>query len=221
MDSSYFVQSKNSFSIDGLKCVRNDYFYNSCEECINICPTSAITLFRNKLTLKDSLCTECSICIGVCPSEAINSSIFSENDFIINTKESKLSCQSSTPCLSIFDEHHFVSLAIVKESDIEVDLSYCGDCNFNDNQSVESSIRDRVNSSNNFLEKIGVTQRVTIKDTKDEKSRRDIFKGLHSFTKKVIDSSKKISSSDFKNEFEKRVPTKKNYSQKCFKNYFR
>ena len=43
-----------------------------CGECVDACPTEAITLTDDGLAVVDEdLCGDCAACVDVCPSEAI------------------------------------------------------------------------------------------------------------------------------------------------------
>lgn len=49
--------------IDTNKCT-------GCGGCIDLCPTIAISMIDDVVTVNDELCTGCSICIKVCPVKA-------------------------------------------------------------------------------------------------------------------------------------------------------
>jgi ferredoxin len=51
--------------VDLDKCV-------GCEECLNGCPTSAITMENNKAKVDADTCVECGTCVGACPEHAIS-----------------------------------------------------------------------------------------------------------------------------------------------------
>ena len=49
--------------IDFDKCV-------GCGGCIDLCPSIAISMIDDIVTIDDQLCTECGICVKVCPMNA-------------------------------------------------------------------------------------------------------------------------------------------------------
>jgi len=51
--------------VDPNKC-------NASGECINSCPTEAITMVENKAVVNDELCSDCAACVDACPSQAIS-----------------------------------------------------------------------------------------------------------------------------------------------------
>jgi len=42
-----------------------------CNDCVDACPTEAITLISEKAQIDPELCSECSICVDSCPVDAI------------------------------------------------------------------------------------------------------------------------------------------------------
>ena len=50
--------------VDPNKC-------NASGECINACPTEAISMVENKAVVNDELCSDCAACVDACPSQAI------------------------------------------------------------------------------------------------------------------------------------------------------
>lgn len=51
--------------IDQEKCT-------GCGECVDACPTEAISLVDDKAVIDADSCGECMSCIDVCPAEAIS-----------------------------------------------------------------------------------------------------------------------------------------------------
>ena len=49
--------------INSEKCV-------GCGGCIDLCPSIAISMIDDIVTIDDQLCTECGICVKVCPMNA-------------------------------------------------------------------------------------------------------------------------------------------------------
>ena len=41
-----------------------------CGGCIDLCPSIAISMIDDLVTIDDQLCTECGICVKVCPMKA-------------------------------------------------------------------------------------------------------------------------------------------------------
>jgi ferredoxin len=41
-----------------------------CGGCIDLCPSIAISMINDVVTIDAGLCTECSICVKVCPMRA-------------------------------------------------------------------------------------------------------------------------------------------------------
>ena len=72
MSKEEYIQRAGLFVYNGLECLRNEYAFNDCKKCLEICPTNAFSLFRKKLHLDFDACISCGICVGSCPSEALH-----------------------------------------------------------------------------------------------------------------------------------------------------
>ncbi len=173
-----YLQSNELFYFDRLKCLRNEYYYNECSNCIEICPENAFSFIQKKITLDTESCTGCAVCVGVCPTEALQSKNFDPNKFsqkFISKSENRLSCKSNTPCLSVFDTHHYIYMILEKKSDLVCDLKECEGCLLNKDGKVLKEIEDRIDEANRFLKAIGFENEIK-KDSEDKKlSRREIF----------------------------------------------
>ena len=44
---------------------------NACGECIEVCPTEAISMMDGKAQVDPDECTECYACVDPCPEDAI------------------------------------------------------------------------------------------------------------------------------------------------------
>lgn len=44
---------------------------SGCGACLDVCPTSAISLEISKAVINQALCTQCEACISMCPSGAL------------------------------------------------------------------------------------------------------------------------------------------------------
>ncbi len=45
---------------------------NACGECIDVCPTEAISMVEGKAQVDPDECTECYACIDPCPEDALS-----------------------------------------------------------------------------------------------------------------------------------------------------
>jgi Fe-S-cluster-containing hydrogenase component 2 len=43
-----------------------------CEECVGVCPTSAIAVNGGKAAVDADTCVECGACVSTCPVSAIS-----------------------------------------------------------------------------------------------------------------------------------------------------
>jgi energy-converting hydrogenase A subunit P len=179
MSNISFVQKSNLFKFDATSCLRNEYYYNNCTLCLELCPKDAFIVSRNKLTLLEQECIECAACIGICPSEALEIESFDSNEFIekiIQKEEKEISCKKDTPCLSVFDKHHFISMVLDGKEDIACNLSHCNDCELNKNDEIKQSIEQRIDDSNQFLQHISEHRVLKKFDSEPINEKRMLFK---------------------------------------------
>ncbi len=172
-----FLQENDLFFFNRLKCLRNEYYYNECRECIEICPENAIDIPKKRINLDGEKCIGCGICVGVCPSEALGSKNFDVNEFVkifSKSLNSEISCKKNTPCLSVFDVHHYIYLALQKE-EVVCDLSECDGCVLNKEGEVKKSIQNRISLANEFLKTIESNKEIKTKKETKTLSRRELF----------------------------------------------
>ncbi|MDD3769896.1 MAG: 4Fe-4S binding protein [Sulfuricurvum sp.] len=189
-----FIQKSNLFSYTGTRCLRNEYYHNDCRICIDLCPKGAFSIVRNKLTLFEAECVGCAGCIGSCPTEALEIESFDPNGFAAgfkNREEPLLSCKSSTPCLGVFDSEHYLVMALRGGKSVSCDLSHCATCPLNENGKLETTIRNKIDDANRFLETVAREQRIETLEVKEEHNeRRALFrKGFEKIKESVADSS--------------------------------
>lgn len=173
-----FIATTHLFEFDKLKCLRNDYFHNSCIKCINECPKDAIFIDRGKIDLDISKCNDCFECIGICPSEALSSKVFDQNRFAIENRDPILSTQKSIPTLKVFDESHIIYMAL-KLKELKVDLS----------SEDSPRVKEYIDIANQFFEAVGIDLRVEIVENLELNRKRELFRKLTDRVKKDKDNS--------------------------------
>jgi ferredoxin len=102
--------------LNRFKCVR-EYGDNSCNLCLENCPTNAIKLNKGKIMIDPSKCTYCGACQRVCPNEAM---------ILVNLNEIKsLKCEGlggDIPCIA------FVGLEFLTFFN-NSEMVFCKKCN--------------------------------------------------------------------------------------------
>lgn len=193
MSNINFIQKTELFTYSGTNCIRNDYYHNDCQLCVEICPQNAFHIVRNKMTLFANECIECAACIGSCPTEALSIISFDPNAYTASFKESEeklLSCKKTTSCLGAFDAYHYSAMALQSSEGALCDLSHCDDCALNKDKKVEEFIRFEINKANNFLEACGVENIITIQEEKpEENAKRMLFKSAFAKVKSAAAES--------------------------------
>ncbi|MCD6259360.1 MAG: 4Fe-4S binding protein [Helicobacteraceae bacterium] len=193
MNDLSFVQRSELFSYSGTNCIRNDYHFNTCQKCVDICPVGAFDIVRNALKLYSNECIECSACIGSCPTEALSIKHFDPNLYtqeFASLEDKTLSCKKTTNCLGAFDAHHYITMVLNAEESPVCDMTHCESCALNKDKKVENFIREEITKANEFLLACGIENSVETLEEKieEENPKRALFKAAFS---KVKDASTK------------------------------
>ena len=193
MSNLNFIQKTELFSYSGTNCIRNDYYHNSCQLCVDICPEDAFQIVRNKLTLYSNECIGCGACMGSCPTEALSLISFDANAYtatFAQNEEKLLSCKKSTICLGAFDAYHYITMALSSEIAPICDLAHCAECPLNKEQKVEDFIRHEIEKANSFLYANELAQKIIIQEEKpEENAKRMLFKAAISKVKNAANEN--------------------------------
>jgi len=191
-----FIQKTELFTYSGTNCIRNDYYHNDCQLCVEICPENAFHIVHNKLTLYSNECIGCAACMGSCPTEALSLVSFDANAYVASFKENEdklLSCKKSTTCLAAFDAHHYITMALMSEEAPVCDLAHCGDCVLNKDKKVETFIRLEIDKASRFLEACKAKNLLEIREEKpEENTKRMLFKTAFAKVKNAATESSDI-----------------------------
>lgn len=142
---------------DASHCVRSVTKFSACSACVDICPVDTMTIGKNGLpTFIPSSCVDCGGCVGACPSESLALGIFDTTDFFFNfvqdEQQNLLSCKSNVPCLSVFSVDHLISMALMKDVPVELDLGHCASCSIK--EPLYDEILKNIEEANFILEAI-------------------------------------------------------------------
>ncbi len=190
MGEQVFIQQNSLFSYSGVHCIRNDYYHHGCQICVDICPEDAFSIIHNKLQLDTSTCNACTGCIGSCPTEALSLKSFDVNTFVqdnIATPTAAISCKTNTPCLGVFDEHHFIILSLDAKENLQCDLSHCAECSVNKDAIVEKAIREKIDSANAFYSTTSLEKNIIIEEENESvDAKRVLFRKAVSSVKEDL-----------------------------------
>lgn len=177
---------------DNISCIRNSYYHNSCQECVDICPEDLFLVRNNRIAFDSSSCTLCSACVGSCPTESIAIDDFDPNLYALQFKfreEKTLSCRTNSPCLSAFSSETLLSMVLNGDSSIECDLTACSECEIGN---LKETIIKNIDSANISLSELGLESKLTVVENLELDSKRGIFSKIYSKISKDL----KISEAD-------------------------
>jgi len=182
MSQEEYIQRAGAFVYNGLECLRNEYAFNDCKKCIEICPFDAFSVVRKKLYLDVQACIACGACIGPCPTEALH--VIGE-DFESTLKnlfvEDKpiLTCKKQKQCLSRFNATKLISFALGGGKSFTCDLASCKKCELNEDNRVLDFIEKSIDEANSVLKSLDKELlKKEYEKEKDTNSRRVFFKKL-------------------------------------------
>ncbi|QOG11728.1 4Fe-4S binding protein [Arcobacter sp. FWKO B] len=204
MREDVFLQRKDFFVLDALRCLRHDNSQNQCSKCINICDFDAIVVFKKKITLKSELCTNCGECIGSCPTESLSLESFDITNFVLEFVQKDTNTVTDgldIPTLAMLDVHHIVSMIIRKKSNLEFIATS------QTKEKIIKYISDKIDTANLFLEQIksGYKAQLVVQSTSSDIKKRGLLKNIFSITK---DIKQDINASTHLKKAQKFVPPK-------------
>ena len=181
MRSSEYLHRSGFFEYNALVCLRNEYAYNTCSTCMDVCPEKAFELIRGKLHLLVQECTSCGVCIGGCPSGALSFYEGFDLRALMRSfaKEDKpvLTCKRNVPCLAVLSVESMMAMGLQAQETILCDLSQCASCELNDENTLLPLIESRLDEAHDVAQRLdakGFSKEYGIHET----TRRDFFKRL-------------------------------------------
>lgn len=203
MKNNNFLQKKDLFELNSLKCLRNEYFFNECDLCFSRCSYEAISLQKEKIKLIEDKCTSCGDCIGVCPTQALSIENFDVENFVLDfiSKDKNLIIEKiDLPSFGMLDIHHLITILLRKKENIVLE--------YDENSRNINYIEEEIRKTNNFIKTLNFNFTILIqvhKDKVENKLRRNLFKSILS-SKKELAKESKISSKI--NEKNTKIPAK-------------
>ncbi|MDY0327652.1 MAG: 4Fe-4S binding protein [Arcobacteraceae bacterium] len=189
MITEVFLQKKDFFILDSLKCLRYDNSQNNCSKCMDICDFDAITVFKKKIKLEGSLCTNCAECIGSCPTEALSLETFDSTSFVLDFVQKETNTIKDgldIPTLAILDAHHIVSMILRKKENLNLVASS------QTKEKVIQYITKKIDISNEFLNQIQSPYSVSldIVEVSYDIRKRGLFKNILNISKEIRNDEK-------------------------------
>lgn len=157
MSKEEYIERAGLFAYDRLSCLRNEYAFNDCTKCAEICPENAFVFIRGKLRLDGQLCNGCGVCIGSCPTNSlflVGDSISRMTQKIINEDKPVLSCENQKSCLAKYTGFDYIYLAIESKKSFTCKISTCKDCEINNDGKIQSFIEKNIDEANIVLENL-------------------------------------------------------------------
>lgn len=204
MQNSNFTQQAGVFTLNALKCLRNEYLFNDCTLCFQRCEHNALGIFKEKIKLFDEQCTQCGECIGVCPTQALSLETFDVNEFVfafLQQEKNSIVHKQDIPSFGMLSSFHLASIVLRAKKNIF--LHY-----YEEDVSVETLdyIQTRIKQSNHFLATLGIENSLFLKSQLNKEvntQRRGLLKTLVHSKKEL---QKEFTFTEKLNEHDKAMP---------------
>lgn len=122
------------------RCVRRRLNRSACAECLNVCPSEALSFIDNQVCHDLHKCTGCMLCTALCPNDA-----FVVNGYHLETRIQTMapredlfvSCSRETqihpdelvvPCVGALSMAHLLALCLKPAGKIVFNVSACDSC---------------------------------------------------------------------------------------------
>lgn len=119
-------------TFDVSKCVHTSNKFAICNKCVEVCPVETIKLDNATISFTPSECVGCGGCDAACPTAAYTLDDFKPMNYVFKFLEdhrSVLTCQDPEfPCIASLSVEEILSLALISEDEITLDIGPCADC---------------------------------------------------------------------------------------------
>lgn len=156
-------------------CLKSHHHSTSCNRCIDICPTQALSRIESVLSLDASRCRLCGACVKVCPTDAL--------EMTGTVPQSKWVCprvaakrDQSMGCLQQLKPQQLVDMAMHSFADMKL---ICGDCKQCERYCAKTDVSELVRQANLVLKDIEQPQQIVLEkcQTQVDLGRRSLLRG--------------------------------------------
>ncbi|MGC5328976.1 4Fe-4S binding protein [Brevibacillus sp. SYSU BS000544] len=186
---------KLSLQTNASHCLRERFKDHTCKDCVDICPTQAITLKQNRVVVNEDKCNGCGLCTLACPTEVfhLESSNLRKYELMFHNQETAcISCKKQSedenmailPCLRSLSPE-ILMVAALKQTTLQIllDPTECEKCDYHWDQAELLRWIEAWNSSWNGRYPIEIVDhKKNVKSRSKKISRRDLL----SFTKEKV-----------------------------------
>ncbi|MCP4339895.1 MAG: 4Fe-4S dicluster domain-containing protein [Desulfobulbaceae bacterium] len=122
------------------RCLRRRLNTNQCTRCLDVCPSSALSLPGREIVLNKTKCTDCMACVSACPQDALLSEYDLEEllatiqpgkDLVISCARQKQNHPDDivVPCVGIFSRHILATILLKGCGSARFNVAGCSECN--------------------------------------------------------------------------------------------
>ncbi len=135
------ILSDSSFQVALLpeRCLRRRLNSNQCQRCVDVCPSSALSLNDRVIAFDESRCSGCMACVTACPQDALVSDydldellrIVREGGDVVVSCVHQEQCQVNeavVPCVGILSKQFLTAIVFGDCRSVTFNVSGCAEC---------------------------------------------------------------------------------------------
>ena len=122
------------------RCLRRRLNTNQCKRCLDVCPSSALSLHGREIAFNETKCTGCMACVTACPQDALLSEYDLEQllaafqqgkDLIVSCARQRQNDPNEVivPCVGIFSKHILTTIILKGYGSARFNVAGCSECN--------------------------------------------------------------------------------------------
>jgi ferredoxin len=153
-------------SLDVAQCVHTSNKFATCKACVEVCPVKTICISDSQISFTPSECIGCGGCLAACPTDAYSLDDFTPLHYLFSFLEEQQNCftckGTQLPCIAALSVEELLSVALLSQEDITLDVAPCGECGIADvNLPL---IHQRAQEVNFLLEALMQTKRLHVRE---------------------------------------------------------
>ena len=170
------VWGKAPLKVNPYQCLPLRYPKSSCRLCVENCPTTAIEIKEDSISVIDDKCTGCGICYNLCPTGVFEMTNFTADAFVeypqgFKEKMIYVECfkvphkyslpQSlRLPCLAYITPS--LLLKLISKGAGEIMIRDAGICEACESKCGDKGAKDTISKTQELLKDIGLKQKVSV-----------------------------------------------------------
>lgn len=137
--TDFLSRQSSVVTLTRQRCLRTRLSSNQCRNCIESCPSGALSINKRKVVVDGSQCTACMLCVAACPQDALDAGFDFGRflDSFATKSKTVISCiqqpqshpdEIIVPCVGIISKQLLTAIVLGPSASVTVNLTGCSDC---------------------------------------------------------------------------------------------